>query len=54
MIVKIWPTKTPLHVDRIDFFVKYLEPIPLFLVIIGFDIRGFSIRGQLPERIYRE
>jgi hypothetical protein len=31
-----------------------LEPIPLFLVIIGFGICGFSIRGQLAERIYRE
>ena len=54
MIFKIWPAKTPQHVGRIDFFVKYLEPIPLFLVIIGFGICGFSIGGQLTERIYRE
>ncbi len=53
MIIKIWP-KTPQHVDKIDFFVKYLEPIPSFLVIIGFGIRGFSIRGELSERIYRK
>jgi hypothetical protein len=46
--------KNTLNVDRIDFFVKYLEPIPHFLVIFGFIIRGFSIRGQLTERIYRE
>ncbi len=53
MIVKIWP-KTPQHIDKIDFIVKYLEPILSFLVIIGFGIRGFSIRGELSEHIYRE
>jgi len=37
------------HIDRIGFFVIYWEPILLFLVIIG-----FSIRGHLLEHIYRE
>ncbi len=37
-----------------DLFVIYLEPILTFLIIIGLSIRGFSIRGQLLERIYRE
>jgi hypothetical protein len=42
------------HVARIDFFVQYLEPFLTFLVIIGFSICGFSIRGHLTERIYHE
>jgi len=37
-----------------DLFVIFLEPILIFLVIIGLSIRGFSIRGQLLERIYRK
>ncbi len=43
-----------LHVCRIDFFAKYLEPILTFLVIFGLGIRGFGIRGKFTERIYRE
>ena len=43
-----------LHVSRIDFFAKYLEPILTFLVIIGLGIRGFGIRALFTERIYRE
>ncbi len=31
------------HVDEIDFFVIYLEPIFHFLVIVGLSIRGFGI-----------
>jgi len=37
---------------KLTFFVKYLEPILHFLVIVGLSISGFGIRGQVPERIY--
>ncbi len=52
--VCVYKEKTTQHVDEIDFFVKYLEPILHFVVIIGLNIRGFGIRGQVQERIYRE
>jgi len=46
--------KKALHVSKMDFFAKYLEPILTFLVIIGLGIRGFGIRVLITERIYRE
>jgi hypothetical protein len=39
------------HVDRIDILSKIWNLSPF---IIGFIIRGFSIRCQMTERIFRE
>ena len=43
-----------LGVDRIDFYLKKLEPILYFTNVPGLFICEFSIRGLLLEPIYRE
>jgi hypothetical protein len=46
--------KLRLHVNTSDFFLKKVEPILLFAIVIELFISEFNIRGHLLEHTYRE